>query len=75
MKRAGFRRVSTPQFATRRRLVMCGGGGCLVKQWIEPWLDRLPVRAAHLFCRGLALNATIAWKGRPGRKQKSPIDE
>jgi hypothetical protein len=63
MQRAGFRRVATPLLATRRRLVLCGGGGCLVKQWIEPWLDRLPVRAAHLFCRGLALNATIAWKG------------
>jgi hypothetical protein len=63
MQRAGFGRIATPLLATRRRLVMCGGGGCLVKQWIEPWLDRLPVRAAHLICRGLALNATIAWKG------------
>jgi hypothetical protein len=62
MRRAGFRRVVMPLFATRRKLVMCWGGGCLVKQWIEPWFDRLPVRAAHLLCRGLALNATIAWK-------------
>jgi SAM-dependent methyltransferase len=64
MRRAGFCRVATPLFATRQRLVLCSGGGCLVKQFIEPWLDRLPVRAAHLICRGLALNATIAWKGR-----------
>ena len=33
-----------------------------MKQWLEPWLDRLPVRAARLLCRGLAMSATIAWK-------------
>jgi SAM-dependent methyltransferase len=68
MQRAGFRRVATPLLATRQRLVICGGGGRLVKEWIEPWLDRLPVRAAHLVCRGLALNATIAWKDRDEEK-------
>jgi SAM-dependent methyltransferase len=62
LRQAGFRRVATPLLATRARLVECGGGGRVVKQWIEPWLDRLPVRAARLLCRGLAMSATIATK-------------
>jgi SAM-dependent methyltransferase len=62
LREAGFRRVATPLLATHRRLVICGGGGRVVKQFIEPWLDRLPVSAARLLCRGLAMSATIAWK-------------
>jgi SAM-dependent methyltransferase len=62
LRQAGFRRVATPLLATRRRLVTCGGGGRVVKQWIEPWLDRVPARAARLVCRGLAMSATIATK-------------
>jgi hypothetical protein len=62
LRQAGFRRVTTPLLATHRRLVVWGGGARRAKQWIEPVLDRLPVRAAHLACRGLAMNATIAWK-------------
>jgi SAM-dependent methyltransferase len=62
LREAGFRRVATPLFATHGRLVTCGGGGRIAKQWIETWLDRLPVRAARLLCRGLAMSATIAWK-------------
>ena len=62
VRQAGFRRVVTPLLATHQRLVVWGGGGRQVKQWVEPWLDRLPVRPAHLLCRGLAMNATIAWK-------------
>jgi 2-polyprenyl-3-methyl-5-hydroxy-6-metoxy-1,4-benzoquinol methylase len=62
LRQSGFRRVATPLLATRRRLVTCGGGGRVVKQWIEPWLDRVPVLAARLVCRGLAMSATIATK-------------
>jgi hypothetical protein len=62
LKQAGFRRVTTPLLATRRRLVMCGGGGRVVKQFVESWIDRLPVRAAQLLCRGLAMSVTIATK-------------
>jgi predicted TPR repeat methyltransferase len=62
MRQAGFRRVTMPLFATRKRLVVSGGGGRFAKQWVEPWLDRLPVRAARLLCRGLAMSVTIAWK-------------
>jgi SAM-dependent methyltransferase len=62
LKRAGFRRIATPLAATHNRLILCGGGGCLVKRWLEPVLERLPVRAAHLLCRGLAMSCTIATK-------------
>jgi hypothetical protein len=62
LREAGFRRVATPLLATRRRLLVCGGGGRAVKQYVEPWLDRLPVSAARLLCRGLAMSATFAWK-------------
>ena len=62
LRQAGFRRVATPILATHRRLVVCGGGGRALKQCIEPWLDHLPVRAARLLCRGLAMSATIARK-------------
>jgi SAM-dependent methyltransferase len=62
MRQSGFRCVTMPLFATHERLVACGGGGRVVKQWAEGWLDRLPVRLARLLCRGLAMSVTIAWK-------------
>jgi SAM-dependent methyltransferase len=62
LRASGFHRVATPLFATHGRMVRCGRGGVRVKQWVEPWLDLLPVRAAHLLCRGLAMSTTIAWK-------------
>jgi 2-polyprenyl-3-methyl-5-hydroxy-6-metoxy-1,4-benzoquinol methylase len=62
LRQAGFHRVTMPLFATHKRLVACGGGGRVVKQCVEPWLDRLPVRAARMICRGLAMSVTIAWK-------------
>ena len=62
LKRAGFRRVSTPLGTTPERVVLCGGGGRLVKQLIEPALDRLPVKAARFLCRGFAMSCTIATK-------------
>lgn len=62
LKDVGFRRVSTPILATPRQLVVCGSGGRAVKQLIETWLDRLPVRTARLLCRGFAMSTTIAWK-------------
>ncbi|MBA3483992.1 MAG: methyltransferase domain-containing protein [Pirellulales bacterium] len=62
LKRAGFRRVATPLFATHHRLVLCGGGGRLAKQLMESLLDRLPVSVAHLLCRGMAMSCTVAKK-------------
>lgn len=62
LRQAGFRRVASPLLATHQRLVVCGSGGRALKQCIEPLLDHLPVRAARLMCRGLAMSATIARK-------------
>lgn len=62
LKRAGFRRVATPLATTHTRVVLCGGGGRMVKQLIEPALDRLPVKAARFLCRGFAMSCTIATK-------------
>jgi hypothetical protein len=62
LRQVGFQHVSTPLLATPSRLITGGGGGRVLKQFIEPWLDRLPVRAARLLCRGFAMSTTIAWK-------------
>ncbi|MDC0936025.1 methyltransferase domain-containing protein [Pirellulales bacterium] len=62
LKRAGFRKIATPLFATRGRLWLAGNGGRQLKQLIEPHLDRIPLRLAHLACRGLAMSCTIAVK-------------
>jgi hypothetical protein len=62
LRQAGFRRVTTPLLATHQQFITCGDGGRVAKQWIESWLDRLPVRAARLMCRGLAMSTTIARK-------------
>lgn len=62
LKRAGFRRVATPLATTRKRVWLCGGGGRWAKQWLEPVLDRAPVKLARLLCRGLAMSCTIATK-------------
>ncbi len=62
LKQAGFRRVAAPLVVSRKRIYQFGGGFRLGKQWIEPLLDKLPVRPAHLLCRGLGLSCTIATK-------------
>jgi hypothetical protein len=62
LKRAGFRRVSTPVAVTRDRVLLFGGGGRMAKQLIEPLVDRLPVSKARLLCRGLGMSCTIATK-------------
>lgn len=62
LKQAGFRRVATPMVVSRQRIYLCGGGGRIAKQWCEPLLDRLPIKPAHLLCRGLGLSYTIATK-------------
>jgi hypothetical protein len=54
--------VATPAATTRQRVWLCGGGGRRVKQLIEPALDRFPVKAARLLCRGFGLSCTIATK-------------
>jgi hypothetical protein len=62
LKRAGFRRISTPLCTTSRRVWLGGGGGRRMKQLVEPLLDRLPVGTAQLLCRGFAMSTTIATK-------------
>ncbi len=62
LKQTGFRRVITPLLVSRKRIYHAGQGFRLIKQLAEPLLDRLPVRYAHLACRGLGLSITIATK-------------
>ena len=62
LKAAGFRRVDTPLFVTKRRIVRMHGGMRGVKQSAERLLDHLPVRMARLACRGLGMSYSIAWK-------------
>lgn len=62
LKQTGFRRVATPLVVSKRRIYLCGTGGRWVKQWCEPLIDRLPIKPAHLLCRGLGLSYTIAMK-------------
>lgn len=62
LRAAGFRRVATPLFVTRSRICLCGGGLRLAKQLSEMLLDELPVRWAHLLCRGLGMSITVATK-------------
>jgi SAM-dependent methyltransferase len=62
LKRAGFHRVATPLFVTRTRIHLASGGLRRTKQLCEMLLDELPVRYAHLLCRGLGMSITIATK-------------
>ncbi len=62
LKQAGFKRVATPLAVSRQRIYLCASGLRLVKQWCEPLIDKLPVKPAHLLCRGLGLSYTIATK-------------
>jgi len=62
LNRAGFKRVATPLAVSRNRIYLVRGDGRLPKQWVEPLLDRLPVRTATLVCRGLGMSCTIATK-------------
>jgi len=63
LKRAGFKRVATPLVVSRRRIIMCGSGLRIFKGWFEPVFDRLPVKCAHLLCRGMGMSCTVATKG------------
>jgi predicted TPR repeat methyltransferase len=62
LKQAGFRRVATPLVVSRKKIYLCGAGLRIVKQWCEPLIDRMPIKPAHLLCRGLGLSYTIATK-------------
>ena len=48
---------------TKKRILTAANGLRSWKQFAEPWIDRLPVRLAHLACKGLGLSYTIAFKG------------
>ncbi len=63
LHQAGFDHVATPLLVTKKRLLTAGHGLRSWKQLAEPWLDYLPVRVAHLACKGLGLSYTIARKG------------
>jgi len=62
LRRNGFRRVVTPLCSTRARIHLAGDGGRAVKESVEAWIDRLPLKWARLLCRGLAMSCTIAMK-------------
>ncbi len=62
LRSAGFSRVATPLVVTKRRMLLAGDGLRALKQACEDRLDRLPVRLAHLACRGLGLSVTVATK-------------
>ena len=62
LKRAGFRRVAVPLFARSERFYSLSDGGCLMKQLLEPLVDRLPVRLAHFLCHTWGMCCTIATK-------------
>ena len=44
LRQAGFRSVATPLFATHQRLYTYANGGRAIKERIELWLERLPVK-------------------------------
>ncbi len=62
LKQAGFKRVATPLVVSRGRIYRSGSGQRFLKSLVEPAFDRLPIRLAHLLCRGLGLSHTIATK-------------
>ncbi len=62
LKQAGFQRAATPLMVSRKRIYLFCNGLRFVKQWCEPLIDRLPIKPAHLLCRGLGLSYTIATK-------------
>lgn len=62
LKQAGFQHISTPLVVSKKRIYLAGGGGRWIKQLVEPLLDRLPIRIAHLLCRGWGMSCTVATK-------------
>ncbi len=62
LKQTGFRCVATPLAVSRKRIHLAGGGLRLPKQLCESLFDRLPVRYAHLLCRGAGMSITLATK-------------
>ena len=62
LRKVGFRSVATPLVVSRQKIYLLGNGLRLAKQWSEMAIDRLPVKYAHLLCRGLGLSITIATK-------------
>lgn len=62
LKQAGFRRVATPLVVSKKRIYLCASGLRFAKQCFEPLIDKLPIKPAHLLCRGLGLSYTIATK-------------
>ena len=62
LRGAGFSRVDTPLFVTRKQQVLCGSGLCGAKRACEPVLEYLPFGLTRLLCRGLGLSCTLAWK-------------
>lgn len=62
LKEAGFKKIATPLMVSRKRIYLAGSGLRIVKQLCEPLIDRLPIKIAHLLCRGMGLSYTIATK-------------
>ena len=62
LKQAGFRNVAAPLVVSRQRYFLAGNGARIFKQWLEPLLDRLPLRTTEILCSGLGMSCTIARK-------------
>ncbi|MHC4399930.1 MAG: class I SAM-dependent methyltransferase [Planctomycetota bacterium] len=62
LRAAGFASVATPLTVTRSQTVLLGRGLAGWKRLLEPCLEFIPYRAAHLLCRGFGLSTTIARK-------------
>ena len=62
LKGAGFKKIATPLVVSHQRIHLAGSGLRQIKQFCEPVIDRLPIKTAHLLCRGLGLSYTIATK-------------
>jgi SAM-dependent methyltransferase len=61
LRQAGFSRIETPLFVTRRRSFLIGDGLLQVKCLLEPALESLSFPLTRLLVRGLGLSMTIAW--------------
>lgn len=58
---AGFSRVQTPTYISRKRIWMPASYDCTAeKMMLEPLLERLPFRLAVQCCRRFGLNCTLA---------------
>jgi SAM-dependent methyltransferase len=64
LSEAGFCDIATPSFISMKKFYFAPQMHLTpLKLWLEPFLERLPYRAAVQFCRRFGLSCTIARKG------------